>query len=40
MKGDEIMEKILELVEKWFNDNGYGEFFAFIKEIAAFIATL
>ena len=40
MKGDEIMDKILEIVEKWFVDNGYGDFFKFIKEIATFIATL
>lgn len=34
------MEKILEVVEKWFTDNGYGEIFKIIKDIAAFIMTL
>ena len=34
------MENILAMVEKWFVDNGYGDFFKFVKEIATFIMSL
>ena len=34
------MDKLLTMIENWFNENGYGDFFKFVKEIATFIMSL